>query len=112
MALYVQNLSAEQKRKIHKLCANPEPDLPVKRLLLVLYSAEGISVPALAELVALHPKNVRNGCTALHPVGWTVYAIENHQGGPHGLVPSKESALRALPRLTRARLACLSRAGR
>lgn len=59
MALYVQNLSEEEQKQIEGLICEPEDDLPVNRLLIILLSAEGKSVPEISQTVNLHPINVR-----------------------------------------------------
>ncbi|MCB0061283.1 MAG: helix-turn-helix domain-containing protein [Caldilineaceae bacterium] len=59
MALYVQNLSEEDVKQIEALICEPEDDLPVNRLLIILLSAEGKSVPEISQTVNLHPINVR-----------------------------------------------------
>ncbi len=59
MALYVQNLSEEEQKQIEALICEPEDDLPVNRLLIILLSAEGKSVPEISQTVSLHPINVR-----------------------------------------------------
>ena len=59
MALYVQNLSEDEVKQIEALICEPEDDLPVNRLLIILLSAEGKSVPDISQTVNLHPINVR-----------------------------------------------------
>jgi len=59
MALYVQDLSEEEVQQIEALICEPEDDLPVNRLLIILLSAEGKSVPEISQTVNLHPINVR-----------------------------------------------------
>src|SRR5438128_2309544 len=59
MSLYIQNLSTEQKREIHRLLENPDPDFPAKRLYIVLRSAAGEDISTIAEAVELHPIHVR-----------------------------------------------------
>lgn len=59
MALYVQNLTEEEQKQIEALICEPEDDLPVNRLLIILLSAEGKSVPEISQTVNLHPINVR-----------------------------------------------------
>lgn len=59
MALYVQNLQEEEVKQIEALICEPEDDLPVNRLLIILLSAEGKSVPEISQTVNLHPINVR-----------------------------------------------------
>ena len=59
MALYVQNLSEQEVKQIELLICEPEDDLPVNRLLIILLSAEGKSVPEISQTVNLHPINVR-----------------------------------------------------
>ncbi len=59
MALYVQELSKEDVKQIEALICEPEDDLPVNRLLIILLSAEGKSVPEISQTVNLHPINVR-----------------------------------------------------
>jgi len=58
MALYVQNLSEEEQKQIEALICEPEDDLPVNRLLIILLSAEGKSVPEISQTVNLHTINV------------------------------------------------------
>jgi transposase len=59
MALYVQNLLEQEVKQIEALICEPEDDLPVNRLLIILLSAEGKSVPEISQTVNLHPINVR-----------------------------------------------------
>ncbi|MEZ4730920.1 MAG: helix-turn-helix domain-containing protein [Caldilineaceae bacterium] len=59
MALYIQNLSDQEVKQIEALICEPEDDLPVNRLLIILLSAEGKSVPEISNAVNLHPINVR-----------------------------------------------------
>lgn len=59
MALYIQNLSDQDVKQIEALICEPEDDLPVNRLLIILLSAEGKSVPEISQTVNLHPINVR-----------------------------------------------------
>lgn len=59
MALYVQSLSEDDVKQIEALICEPEDDLPVNRLLIILLSAEGKSVPEISQTVNLHPINVR-----------------------------------------------------
>lgn len=59
MSLRIKNLSSKQWEQIHALLSNPEEDLPVKRLQIVLRSATGEDVPVIAKAVNLHPINVR-----------------------------------------------------
>ena len=59
MALYIQNLSNEQMQQLKLLVHQPEEDLPINRLMIVLLSAEGKGVPEISNEVNLHPINVR-----------------------------------------------------
>ncbi len=59
MALYIQNLSDQEVKQIEALICEPEDDLPVNRLLIILLSSEGKSVPEISNAISLHPINVR-----------------------------------------------------
>ncbi|MDQ3250174.1 MAG: helix-turn-helix domain-containing protein [Chloroflexota bacterium] len=59
MALYIQNLSNEEQQQLQLLVHQPEEDLPINRLMIVLLSAEGKGVPEISGEVKLHPINVR-----------------------------------------------------
>ncbi len=59
MALYIQNLTNEQLQQLELLVHQPEEDLPVNRLMIVLLSAKGKGVPEISSAVNLHPINVR-----------------------------------------------------
>jgi transposase len=59
MALYIQNLTDQEFQQLEALICQPEEDIPVNRLLIILLSSEGKSVPEISKMVNLHPINVR-----------------------------------------------------
>jgi transposase len=59
MALYVRELTDDEWGQIEQLIQEPEGDLPVQRLMIVLLSAQGHRVQEISREVDLHPINVR-----------------------------------------------------
>jgi transposase len=59
MALYVRELNVDEWITLERLVQQPENDLPLQRLMIVLLSAQGERVQDVSEEVDLHPINVR-----------------------------------------------------
>lgn len=59
MALYVRSLKNEEWEELETLIEEPEKDIPLQRLLIVLLSAQGHRVQEVGKEVDLHPINVR-----------------------------------------------------
>lgn len=59
MALYVRELNMDEWNTLERLVQQPENDLPVQRLMIVLLSAQGERVQEVSKEVELHPINVR-----------------------------------------------------
>lgn len=59
MALFVRELQEEEWEELERLIQEPESEVPMERLMIVLLSAHGHRVQEISREVDLHPINVR-----------------------------------------------------
>src|SRR5512136_436201 len=83
MALYVKNLSAEEKRRLEEV-VRKESDLEVsRRARIVLLSAQKIGVQDISVNVGLHPINVRKWIHRFNRLGLNGLYPRRSPGRPH-----------------------------
>lgn len=59
MALFVRELQEEEWEELERLVQEPDSEVPIERLMIVLLSAQGHRVQEISREVELHPINVR-----------------------------------------------------
>lgn len=59
MALYVRELGETEWEDLEQMIQEPETDVPIQRLMIILLSAQGHRVQEISREVDLHPINVR-----------------------------------------------------
>jgi transposase len=59
MALFTRKLTMDEWAELEELMQQPEGDIPLQRLMIVLLSAQGYRVQDVSREVDLHPINVR-----------------------------------------------------
>ena len=79
MALYVQNLSEQEVKQIEALICEPEDDLPVNRLLIILLPRKAKAFPKSVKRLICIPLMSVSGFIAIRQMVWMVCAAGNHR---------------------------------